>query len=100
MGDPMVKIIGYQVNFDDLQEGFFLFNHHIETCHTTLSVPAKVFFDLYKGVIFQGRLADTTECSGFCLHRDNLKVCPAKCECSFVREILQTVEKWPKRPVA
>lgn len=100
MSDPQVEVIGYQVNFEHLQEGFFLFNHLTEGCKTTLAVPAGCFFDLHKGTVFKGHPTPAKECSGYCLRRENIAPCPIMCECAFVRDILQTVSKWPKRSAA
>lgn len=97
LSDPEIKIIGYQVNFVQLREGFFLFNHLAKGCMTTMSIPAAVFLDLYSGQIFQDRLSGSFECSGQCLHQSNLAPCPAQCECAFVREVVSTVDHWNKR---
>lgn len=100
MSDPLISVVGYQVNFGDLQEGFFLFNHLSEGCKTTLGVPAGHFFDLHKGSVFKGRPTAAEGCGGHCLRKDDIAPCPAMCECAFVRDILQTVAKWPKRSAA
>ena len=93
--DPSTDMIGYQVSFEDLSLGLFLFNH-LE-CGTTLGIPAGNFKDLYHGPAFSERLLGTKECQEYCLHEDQLDPCPAKCECAYVREILQTVQRWPKK---
>ena len=101
VGDPRIKVIGYQVNFEDLKEGFFLFNHLVPECMTTLAMPAGDFLDLYSGTIFQGRQKLGGEgCGGHCLHSGDIRPCPAKCECAFVRKVLNTVAEWPKRTSA
>ncbi len=93
MKDPALCIIGYQVNFDLLTEGFFLFNH---SCGTTLAVKAGDFRDLYEGPIYTERMTGTPECPEFCLHRSELRPCPSKCECAYVRGIIQAIKDWPK----
>ena len=93
--DASTDLIGYQVNFDNLHLGFFLFNHL--KCGTTLGIPAGSFKDLYQGPIFSERLLGTKECQESCLHENKLDPCPAKCECAYVREILQTIQQWPKK---
>ena len=45
--DSTLDLIGYQVNFDNLHLGLFLFNHL--TCGTTLGLAAGLFKDLYAG---------------------------------------------------
>jgi hypothetical protein len=87
-------MIGYQVNFEDLKAGLFLFNH---SCGTTLSVAAEEFQDFYDGPMFVERLDGTSECGGYCVHERDLRPCPASCECAYVREIMQVILKWPKQ---
>jgi hypothetical protein len=94
LADPDIGVVGYQVNFRDLIAGIFLFNHN---CGDTLALPVSAFRDLYSGPLFHERAVGTSECPGHCLRQDDLEPCPAKCECGFVREILQTVRNWPKR---
>jgi hypothetical protein len=93
LSDSNISLIGYQSRFDELELGIILFNH---TCKTTLSIYAKFFTDLYKGEIFPDRKTGSEECSGFCLNESNLSPCPAKCECAYIREVLQIIKKWPK----
>jgi len=96
LGDPTLHLIGYQVHFEELSAGLFLFNHN---CGTTLSVPAIEFQDLYAGPMFTERLTGTEGCQESCLHDDDLRPCPAKCECAYVREVLQVISHWPKNEV-
>jgi len=95
--DPALKMIGYQVHGEDQREGLFLFNHD---CHTTLSLRAGHFLDLYQGPMFQARLIGTEACPGQCLRQGDLRPCPEKCECAYVREVIQIILNWPKQPVA
>lgn len=94
LGDPEVEVKGYQANFKELSLGFFLFNHN--DCHTTLAIYAEEFRDLYAGPVFTDRRTGKDDCQGLCLHTDELGMCRAKCECAFVREVLQVVRNWPK----
>jgi len=93
LSDPALQLVGYQVHFKELSAGLFLFNH---ACGTTLSVRAKEFQEFYGGPMFTERLTGTEECQGSCLHEDDLRLCPAKCECAYVREVLQVILQWPK----
>ena len=93
LGDPNITMVGYQVNFQELEAGFFLFNH---TCGTTLAIPAREFKGFYQGSIFAERLTGSEECPGYCLHECELGPCPAQCECGYVREIIQLIRHWPK----
>ena len=93
LSDPQLRIVGYQVDFDELVAGLFLFNH---SCGTTFSVKAGDFRDLYNGPIFKERLNGTEKCPSYCLYQNDLHPCPAKCECAYVLEITQVVLNWPK----
>jgi len=95
LDDPALELIGYQVNFQKLKLGCFLFNH---SCKATLALHANAFWDLYQGAFFQERATGSDQCPAYCLHQDVLDPCHAKCECAFVREILQVIKNWPGKP--
>jgi len=92
--DADIEILGYQVNFNDLSGGFFLFNH---SCGATLATSVRHFNGLYEGTIFKDRKTGSQDCPGFCLYKDQLDECPARCECAYVRNIITIIKKWPKR---
>lgn len=94
LNDPGTQLVGYQVNFENLELGFFLFNH--ETCRSTIGIPAGHFRDLYRGTVFKVNLAGTQNCPEYCLHEDQLLPCPEQCECAYVREIIQIIRDWKK----
>lgn len=96
LGDPLVLVVGYQASFKDLAVGCFLFNHHVPGCNTTMAIATGEFFDLYEGPVFEGRRRGTGECPDYCMNKSDLRVCPVRCECAFVREVLQVVLNWPK----
>ncbi len=91
--DENIKLVGYQVHFEELTSAIFLFNH---SCGSTLGLPVSRLTDLYQGQIFSGRANGTEECPGYCLYRSNLKSCPVQCECSYVQEIIQIINGLPK----
>lgn len=93
LGDPGLVYGGYQVHWDDLNAGLFLFSH---TCGTTLAVPVADFRHLYGGPVFQERLTGTDACAGYCLHQNETRPCPAQCACAYVREVMQIIHQWPK----
>jgi hypothetical protein len=95
LSDKMIEIRGYQANFKKLDEGLFLFNHN--ACQTTMGFKAGIFLGLYRGPIYSERKTGGVECPGYCLHKDNLKSCPEKCECASIREIVQIIKDWPKK---
>jgi hypothetical protein len=94
LAESNLKVIGYQVHFEELTAGLFLFNH---SCLTTLAVPAARFQDLYQGPVFTERATGSSQCPQYCLHQEELTACPAHCECAYVREIIQIIRNWPKR---
>jgi len=96
LSDPQVKLIGYQINFEALKAGFFMFNHMKPECLTTLALQTGLFSDLYRGEVYHERLSGTETCPGYCQHSGNLKACPVKCECGFVREVMQIILSWSK----
>ncbi len=87
IADPAVQIVGYQVNFDDLELGFFLFDHLL--CHSTMAIQAGLFTDLYHGPVFTEALTGSDECPGHCLIADRLGRCPQSCACAYIREVLE-----------
>ena len=95
--DYAVDLVGYQVDFEELVAGLFLFNH---ACGATLAIQAAAFRDLYDGPVFSERRTGTSDCPGHCLHESELAPCPAQCECAYVREIVQIVNGWQKQPLS
>ena len=95
--DSKVDIIGYQVDFVSLPDGFFLFRH--EKCKNSLSVRVGDFADLYNGPIYDNKKEEVDKCPDFCLRVNDLRPCPEKCECAYVREIIQKIKKWPKQAI-
>ena len=94
LADPQVIPKGYQVNFDNLEMGLFLFDHGV--CGTTMTLFAGAFASLYDGTIWKTRLTGGAECPGHCLRSNELDPCPARCECAYVREVLNIVRTWKK----
>lgn len=94
LADPSVTLVGYQVHFEDLSLGLFLFEH--APCKSTFAVVAGQFTDLYNGPVFEGRKTGTDDCPEYCLRKEELRPCPAQCECAYVRQVLQKIVNWPK----
>ena len=94
LADPNVRLKGYQVHFQELSEGLFLFNHE---CLGTFALSAGAFEDLYEGPVFQEKATGTDQCPGHCLHQSELEPCPSHCECAYVREVMQIVRNWPRQ---
>lgn len=95
LNDNNISFVGYQVNFKNLRTGIFLFNH---SCKDTLALEVGAFEDLYDGPIYQERATGSDSCPGHCLREDILDPCPAKCECAFVREIIQILRNKGSSP--
>ncbi len=93
LGDPAIEILGYQVHFEELELGIFLFNH---SCKATLALPVHEFRHLYDGPVFEERKTSGEDCPGYCLHETELRSCPAHCECAYIREIIQRIKTWVK----
>jgi len=94
LSDPGVKLLGYQVNFAELELGLFLFNH---SCRTTMALHVNVFSQLHTGPYFKNSMAGSSSCGGACLKMNELGRCPNACECAYVREIMQIIQDWPKK---
>ncbi|HPF98932.1 MAG TPA: hypothetical protein PLE77_02615 [Kiritimatiellia bacterium] len=94
LSDPELSLVGYQANLPDLSAGIFLFNH---TCQTTMGIHAGEFLDLHDGPMFKAHMTETDDCPRYCLGERELRPCPAKCECAYVRDVLQVVKDWPKK---
>jgi hypothetical protein len=92
--DPCVDLVGYQVDFVDLDSGFFLFTHSV--CGTSFGIGVFAFRDLYRGPVFTERATGSDSCPGHCLRKGDLDPCPVQCECAYVRDILQCIREWPK----
>jgi hypothetical protein len=95
ISDPQIKLLGYQANFNVLTLGIILFNHEI--CRDTLALEVADFQDLYKGPIYRERLTGSETCPEYCVHECELKPCPQKCECAWVRDVLDCLSRWPKK---
>jgi hypothetical protein len=94
--DSSVALIGYSANFKNLELGVLIFNHLKPGCRTTLGIKAKDFSDLYSGEIFQDRNTGKEGCPGYCLEKSELNSCSMKCECAYIREVIQIIKGWPK----
>jgi hypothetical protein len=98
LSDALVAVVGYQADLESLETGLFLFNHRKWECGTTLAIEAGRFVDLAAGPMYRRSLHGTEECSEYCLRLDDLRPCPAHCDCAYVRDVLQVVRNW-KKPI-
>ncbi|MBX7256584.1 MAG: FHA domain-containing protein [Candidatus Hydrogenedentes bacterium] len=93
LSDPSLVLAGYQVRFDDLGAGLFLFNH---SCGTTMAITADDFRHLYNGPVYPEPRTGSDVCPRYCLNKEELRPCGADCECAYVREVLQLIKGWSK----
>lgn len=94
LSDPDIEAVGYQVFFENLKTGLFLFNH---SCGTTLAVEAELVLDLYDGPFHPDRnSAEDRACPGRCLNENILSPCSDECRCAFVSEVLRILSHWEK----
>lgn len=93
ISDPEVIYLGYSADFESIENGIFLFNHDAEICKTTLATKVDSFFDLYSGERWVTRMYGTSECAGYCLDKKSTAACHVKCECAFIRDVINKINK-------
>ena len=93
LDDPAIELVGYQVDFEELESGHFLFNHNHAN---TLAVAIEAFKHLKSGPIFTEKRTGKDDCPGYCLYQSALESCSAQCECRWVRDVMQTIRNWKK----
>ena len=94
LADPNIAVVGYQVFFENLKMGLFLFNH---SCNTTVSVEADLLLDLYKGTFHTHRHpTGDRKCPGRCLNENILSPCSDECKCAFISKLLTILKHWKK----
>lgn len=88
-----IDLVGYQSNFEKIEEGLFLFNHTIDSCGSTLAIPVGKFDDLYDGKRYPEPKYGREECQKRCIDLFNLERCDQKCKYAYVREILHILRR-------
>lgn len=96
LSDEKLKVNGYLAGLKRIEEGLFLFTHLSEDCGSTMAIKVETFKDLYNGPFYSERKTGSEECPGHCLHIYDLERCPVECECAYVRDVLHTIEHWPR----
>lgn len=97
LSDPHINVAGYMPDFRDLHLGLILFVHFDEICGTTLALKAGDLADLYEGEVFNERMTGTDKCPEYCFRKSDLMKCPNKCECSWVRKVINIIKLYNKR---
>ena len=87
LDDPRLDLVGFQVDFSGSSNGFFLFNHIVEECGTTIVVEVDLFADLRSVVHFEENQCGTNRCPGRCGRIDDLVRCTQPCRNAWVREL-------------
>ena len=92
--NPALSLMGYQVRFERLETGLFLFDHR--ECGTTMTLKVYHFAGLYEGPLLATRATGTEACPEYCLREEELRPCDTPCECAYVREVMQIIINWKK----
>ena len=87
LDDPQLDLVGFQVDFTGSSNGFFLFNHIVEECGTTIVVEVDRFADLQSGARFEKNLCGKELCPGRCGRIEDLVQCDKPCRNAWVREL-------------
>ena len=97
LSEASVKLKGYQVNFEDLKEGLFYFEHQSPDCGTTMGITIYRFKELSNLPFLAPSLVSRPDdCPGLCLNQHELGECPVLCNCNWVRDIMRTIRQWHK----
>lgn len=92
VNDPELVLEGYQAAIPDAEKGLLLFTHTRAGCSTTLSVFAREFQFLCKGPLYSELKMESESCPGYCLEKDNFKMCNEFCRMNWVRQIIQLLK--------
>ena len=97
--DPEVKLAGYQVDFTDLDQGYFLFNHSAADCGTSIAVLVGDMMDLRGGLVHQESMYETAACEGHCLVVTSFEKCRAPCRNARVRDVMRAILELNRGPL-
>jgi hypothetical protein len=89
--DSAVILIGYQAHCKNTVEGFFLFNHEIAGCGTTMAMKVSLFRCLYGGPVYSADLYLTDLCERHCNDPEDIEPCSRECGRAYVREVIQEI---------
>ncbi len=94
VSDPTLMLNGYQVNFDDPMQGFFLFTHFLPNCNSTISIQVAKFAPIAKDQLrVQHFVPGLEACPKLCLDEKNLSPCPVfECPGSRIRNLLNVIK--------
>lgn len=92
VSDHDLRLDGYMADFECLELGLLLFTHMEDDCRSTLALHVEDFMNLYDGPVYPDRKTGGPDCPGYCRDRTNLERCNARCECAYVRELIQLLK--------
>ena len=92
LDDPRLELVGFQVDFAGPSNGFFLFNHMVEGCGSTIVVEVDLFADLGSVARFDESQFGTELCPGRCGRIDDLSRCDRPCRNAWVRELAMIIK--------
>ncbi len=91
VNDSQVRITGYNINLDYLDNGYFIFLH--KECQTSSAIEVSFFKDLYQDEKSYINKMGSKECPGYCKDSSNFDDCNVDCECNYVRKIITQIVK-------
>lgn len=86
---------GYQANFSDPENGFFLFNHEIKECGTSIAIYVKDLLEFYKlpNELEAFMVWKEDDCTGLCSNVKNMGICQSKtCKGKIIRDIIGRIK--------
>lgn len=93
LSDPGIVFVGYQVDFANPDPGYFLFNHDVEGCGTTLALGARLFRDMSSHALDESSEQPENDGVRDCLYTSSGEPCPHRCECSFVKDVCSVLHR-------
>lgn len=91
LADNEVELAGYQVDFIDVNEGYYLFNHSTRGCGTSIAVLVGSMLDLYDGPVYEDSKFESADCEGHCLNVNDFDKCDLPCSNARAREIMGVI---------
>jgi len=93
--DTNIEIRGYQANFTNPLEGYFLFTHLPQECRSTFTIKAAELSDLNPLIRELSQFKPGNEgCLGYCKEVNNLQQCTnSRCPGTHIRKIINAVKE-------
>jgi hypothetical protein len=94
LGDPQVRLLGFQPVASGHEAGLFLFHH--EKCGTTLALDLPSLGSLSRRPMLALSHCSAGVSTDYCLSKLGGGPCPLYCVCEFVAEVAGLIQAWPK----